>query len=75
VLVYDAYARIAHRVDTLQRLLVDLAPNGRVAIVDGTPADEVVREMREAGYEPRGRYDLLPGRSFQIFRADDGTGE
>jgi hypothetical protein len=72
-----------------RRVLADLAPNGHVAIVeyDGrggwfpnlfghkTPADEIAREMREAGYERIADHEILTRQSFQIFRADDGTGE
>jgi len=31
--------------------------------------------MREAGYERIASYEILSRQSFQIFRADDGTGE
>jgi len=75
VFVCDTYQELADRVEYFRRLLVDLAPNGRVAIVDATAADEIARELREAGYEPRAQYDFLSRQSFSIFRADDGTGE
>jgi ubiquinone/menaquinone biosynthesis C-methylase UbiE len=81
VLVYDRYRAIADRRAWFERLLEFLAPNGRVAIVEPGGregpafAETIAGEMREAGFEPRGRYDALPGASFQIFRADDGTGE
>ena len=89
VLVCDTYHHIAERTAYFRRMLADLAPNGRVAIVefDGrgggfaptfghfTDPEEIAREMREAGYEPIAKHDILPRQSFQIFRADDGTGE
>jgi len=85
----NTYHHIVDRVAYFRRVLVDLAPNGRVAIVeyDGrggwfpnlfghkTPADEIAHEMREAGYERVANHEILPRQSFQIFRADDGTGE
>ena len=85
----NTYHHIADRTAYFRRVLVDLAPNGRVAIVeyDGrgggfagtfghvTPADEIAREMREAGYEQIAKHEILPRQSFQIFRPDDGTGE
>ena len=85
----NTYHHIADRSAYFRRALVDLAPNGRVAIVeyDGrggwfanwfghkTPAEEIAREMREAGYEQLAKHEVLPRQSFQIFRADDGTGE
>ena len=85
----NTYHHISGRTAYFRRVLVDLAPNGRVAIVeyDGrggwfpnlfgheTPADEIAREMREAGYERIANHEILTRQSFQIFRADDGTGE
>jgi arsenite methyltransferase len=85
----NTYHHIADRTAYFRRVLADLAPNGRVAIVeyDGrggwfpnlfghkTPADEIAREMREAGYERIADHEILTRQSFQIFRADDGTGE
>jgi ubiquinone/menaquinone biosynthesis C-methylase UbiE len=89
VLVCDTYHHIADRTAYFRGVLADLAPNGRVAIVefDGrgggfaqtfghfTDPAEIAREMREAGYEQLATHDILPRQSFQIFRADDGTGE
>lgn len=85
----NTYHHIADRSAYFRRVLADLAPNGRVAIVefDGrggwfartfghfTSADEIAREMREAGYEQLAKHEILPRQSFSIFRADDGTGE
>ncbi len=85
----NTYHHIADRSAYFRRVLVDLAPSGRVAIVeyDGrggwfartfghfTPAETIEREMREAGFERIRSYEILPRQSFQIFRADDGTGE
>ena len=85
----NTYHHIADRSAYFRRVLVDLAPNGRVAIVeyDGrggwfartfghfTPADAIAREMREAGYKQIANHELLPRQSFQVFRPDDGTGE
>lgn len=85
----NTYHHIADRSAYFRRVLVDLAPSGRVAIVelDGrggwfsrtfghfTPADEIAREMREAGFERIANHEFLPRQSFQIFRPDDGTGE
>jgi arsenite methyltransferase len=84
----NTYHHIADRNAYFQRVLVDLAPNGRVAVVEyddrgwfartfghQTPAEEIAREMREAGYELLATHDVLPRQSFQIFRPDDGTGE
>jgi arsenite methyltransferase len=85
----NTYHHIADRSAYFRRALVDLAPNGRVAIVeyDGrggwfasafghfTPADEIAREMREAGYKEIAQHEFLARQSFQIFGPDDGTGE
>jgi len=71
----NAYQRISDRPAFLRDALVALVPNGRVAIVEDGSGDEIAREMREAGYEQLADHAILPRRSFQIFRADDGTGE
>jgi ubiquinone/menaquinone biosynthesis C-methylase UbiE len=85
----NTYHHIADRPAYFRRVLDDLAPNGRVAILelDGsggwfsrtfghfTPAEEIAREMREAGYEQIAAHEIIDRQSFQIFRADDGTGE
>jgi cyclopropane fatty-acyl-phospholipid synthase-like methyltransferase len=86
VFACDSYHGIADRPDYFRRLLVDLSPNGRVAIVEAVDgdrpgdastsgADAIEREMREAGYRPIARYAILPYRTFQTFGPDDGTGE
>jgi ubiquinone/menaquinone biosynthesis C-methylase UbiE len=88
VFVSDTYHHLEDRPAYFRRLLTDLAPNGRVAIVeyDGrsgmastlghfTPPEEIAREMREAGYEPIANHAILERQSFQIFGPDDGTGE
>src|SRR2546426_11686547 len=83
----NTYHHIADRPAYFRRLLVDLAPSGRVAIVeyDGrggwfartfghfTPADEIAREMREAGFQRIANHEILPRQSFQIFGPDDET--
>jgi arsenite methyltransferase len=87
--VCDTYHHITDRPDYFRRVLIDLAPRGRVAIVEYderaggfasafghfTTADQIEREMRDAGYEPVAKHDILPRQSFQIFVPDDGTGE
>jgi hypothetical protein len=74
----DTYQRVSDPVGYFRNALYDLAPNGRVAIVElrsRTSADQIAREMGEAGYERIANHEILPRQSFQIFRADDGTGE
>jgi arsenite methyltransferase len=89
LLLCNTYHHLEDRSEYFRRRLVDLAPSGRVAIVefDGrggwfprtfghfTPADRIAREMQEAGYKRIAIHDLLPRQSFQIFGPDDGTGE
>jgi hypothetical protein len=62
------------------RRVAAMVPNGRVRDRGnrprgGTPADAIAREMQEAGYERIAKHEILTRQSFQIFRADDGTGE
>jgi len=75
--VNGAYHRIPERSAFFRdRVLAALVPNGRVAIVEGEASAEVIaQEMREAGYEQIASHEILTRQSFQIFRADDGTGE
>jgi len=78
--VCNAYHRISDPLIFFRDALAALVPNGRVAIVEdeaagGTSGGEIAREMREAGYEQLADHAILPHGSFQIFRADDGTGE
>lgn len=89
VFVCNTYHHLPDRVVYFRRLLDDLAPNGRVAIVEldgrqggltrwlghSTSAETIRREMADAGYERLASHDLLERQSFQVFRADDGTGE
>src|SRR5262245_49566628 len=73
----NTYHHIADRPAYFRRVLTDLAPNGRVAIVeyDGrggwfprtfghfTQADEIAGEMQEAGYKLIASHDILPRQS------------
>jgi hypothetical protein len=85
----NTYHHIAGSPCAYFRACSTLAPNGtrgdrRVRRREGwfprmfdhvTPPDQIAREMREAGYEQLASHGTLPRQSFQIFRADDGTGE
>jgi tRNA A58 N-methylase Trm61 len=80
VFLCNTYRQLDDRPTYFRYWLTALAPNGRVAIIEpddhgGAPADEIAREMREAGYERIANHEILTRQSFQIFRADDGTGE
>jgi ubiquinone/menaquinone biosynthesis C-methylase UbiE len=88
VFTCNTYHHISDRPAYFSRLLVDLAPSGRVAIVELderdwfartfghlTAADEIAREMALAGYRRIASYEILSRQSFQIFGPDDGTGE
>jgi len=85
----NTYHHIADRTAYFQRVLVALAPSGRVAIVeyDGrggrfprtfghyTSLETIQREMLAAGYKRIASYEILPRQSFLIFGPDDDTGE
>ena len=81
VFTANVYHHVENRVDYFRSLRNDLAPGGRVAIVElaegpflardhFTPADVIVQEMAEAGYEKIERFDFIEEQSFQIFRPD-----
>ncbi len=81
VLTVDTYHHIDDRPAYFRKLQRDLAPGGRVAVIDfdgrkgwfvrllghSTPRDVLVREMREAGYEISEEHDFIDRQSFVIF--------
>lgn len=81
VLVVDTYHHLPSRPTYFRELTKSLTPTGRVAIIDfrkdspeGPPAefrfdaDQIVREMTEAGYILDARHDFLPRQHFLVFR-------
>lgn len=82
VLTVDTYHHIGDRPAYFGRLRRDLAPGGRVAVIDydgrkgwlvrwighTTPRDVLLREMDEAGYEVVAEHDFVDRQSFVIFR-------
>ncbi|MBI4581881.1 MAG: methyltransferase domain-containing protein [Planctomycetes bacterium] len=81
VLTVNTYHHIHNRPGYFRSLRRDLAPAGRVAVIDFdgrkfmrllghyTPKETLLREMSEAGYEVVESYDFLDRQSFVIFRA------
>lgn len=82
VLVVDTYHHLPNRPVYFRDLAGSLAPGGRVAIIDfrkdspeGPPpqfrfeADQIVAEMRQAGYTLDARHEFLPRQHFLVFRA------
>ena len=81
VFICNTWHHIGERVDYARRLAGDLAPGGRVAIVDFLPGDlpvgppaghkmsaeEVRAEMAEAGFRLTAAPDLLPYQYLLIF--------
>jgi ubiquinone/menaquinone biosynthesis C-methylase UbiE len=81
VVTVDTYHHLENRPDYFRRLQRDLAPGGRVAVLefDGrkgwfvrlmghhTPREELLREMREAGYEVAAEHDWIDRQSFVVF--------
>jgi cyclopropane fatty-acyl-phospholipid synthase-like methyltransferase len=82
VLIVDTYHHLPNRPTYFANLQKSLTPAGRVAIVDfrkdspeGPPrefrfdADQIVGEMKQAGYEVEATHDFLPRQHFIVFRA------
>jgi ubiquinone/menaquinone biosynthesis C-methylase UbiE len=81
VITVDTYHHLEDRVDYFRRLQRDLAPGGRVAVLefDGrkgwfvrlsghyTPREELLREMGEAGYAVAAEHDFIDRQSFVVF--------
>lgn len=85
VLIVDTYHHLPSRATYFRDLLKSLTAGGRVAIVDfrkdspeGPPvefrfdADQIVSEMKQAGYQLDARHDFLPRQHFLVFRAASG---
>jgi len=82
VLTVDTYHHLEDRPNYFRNLRRDLAPGGRVAVIDydgrkgwfvrlfghRTPREVLLREMAEAGYEVAAQYDFIDRQSFVIFR-------
>jgi ubiquinone/menaquinone biosynthesis C-methylase UbiE len=82
VLTVDTYHHLEDRPAYFRNLRRDLAPGGRVAVIeyDGrkgwfvrwmghfTPRDQLVSEMAQAGYELAEEFDFIDRQSFAIFR-------
>jgi ubiquinone/menaquinone biosynthesis C-methylase UbiE len=79
-LVVDTYHHIPNRPSFFRDLAKSLTPRGRVAIIDfrkdapeGPPpefrfeADQIIGEMKQAGYRLDGRHDFLPRQHFLVF--------
>jgi arsenite methyltransferase len=81
VLTVDTYHHLEDRPAYFRNLRRDLAPGGRVAVIDYdgrkgwymrlmghiTPRDVLLREMAEAGYEAAEELDFIDRQSFVIF--------
>jgi ubiquinone/menaquinone biosynthesis C-methylase UbiE len=83
VLIVDTYHHIPNRPSYFRALTASLTPQGRVAIIDfrkdspeGPPpefrfeADQIVQEMKDAGFRLDARHDFLPRQHFLAFRPD-----
>jgi cyclopropane fatty-acyl-phospholipid synthase-like methyltransferase len=81
VLIVDTYHHLPNRAEYFRELTKSLTANGRVAIVDfrkdspeGPPpefrfdAEQIVEEMKQAGYRLEAKHDFLPRQHFLVFR-------
>ena len=83
VIVVDTYHHLPGRPVYFRDLKKSLTPSGRVAIIDyrkdspeGPPpefrfeAEQIIGEMKQAGYRLDSRHDFLPRQHFLIFRVE-----
>lgn len=83
VLVVDTYHHLPNRPAYFRELTKSLTTGGRVAIIDfrkdspqGPPpqfrfdADQIIGEMKQAGYRLDARHDFLPRQHFLVFRPE-----
>jgi ubiquinone/menaquinone biosynthesis C-methylase UbiE len=81
VIIVDTYHHLPGRSSYFRELAKSLTPSGRVAIIDfrkdspeGPPpefrfeADQIVGEMKQAGYRLDSRHEFLPRQHFLVFR-------
>ncbi len=78
VFTANTYHHLDERVPYFQKLQADLAPGGRVAILEYNRAgwlrshysekDVILTEMREAGYEVVDDHDFVDRQSYLVFR-------
>jgi cyclopropane fatty-acyl-phospholipid synthase-like methyltransferase len=81
VMIVDTYHHLPNRPTYFRELQKSLVAGGRVAIIDfrknspeGPPpefrfeADEIIAEMKQAGYRLDARHDFLPRQHFLVFR-------
>jgi ubiquinone/menaquinone biosynthesis C-methylase UbiE len=82
-LIVDTYHHLPSRPMYFRELTKSLATGGRVAIIDfrkdspeGPPpefrfeADQIIGEMKQAGYRLDAKHDFLPRQHFLVFRPD-----
>ena len=87
VMVVDTYHHLPNRPVYFRELRRSLTAGGRVAIIDfrkdspeGPPpefrfeADQIVSEMKQAGYRLEAKHDFLPRQHFLVFRAETTGG-
>jgi ubiquinone/menaquinone biosynthesis C-methylase UbiE len=78
VFTSNTYHHLEDPVAYFEVVLADLAPGGRVAILDlnegpffasdhFTPPEQIVRNMTAAGYERLESFDFIEAQSFQVF--------
>jgi ubiquinone/menaquinone biosynthesis C-methylase UbiE len=86
VIIVDTYHHLPGRPTYFRELQKSLVTGGRVAIVDfrkdspeGPPpefrfeADQIVGEMKQAGYRLDAKHDFLPRQHFLVFRAETSS--
>lgn len=82
----NTYHHVEQRSDYFARLRTDLAPGGRVAILDlndhhwfprifghATPKQTIVDEMTAAGYRLVDDFDIVKRQHFLVFEPDEGN--
>lgn len=86
VFTSNTYHHLEDPVAYFRTVRADLAPGGRVAILDlregpffardhFTDPDEITRGMEEAGYQRVERHEFIEKQSFQVFRGASDPGD
>jgi ubiquinone/menaquinone biosynthesis C-methylase UbiE len=86
VFLCNTYHHLEDRAQYFSRLKPALKAGGRVAIIEftsgwlksighGTPTDEIVGEMQQAGYQLQTRFDFLEKQNFLVFSVADNAAD
>lgn len=80
IFLCNSYHSLSDRIAYFRKLKLKMVPGGKLVVIDlkphgafglfglhGTKEENIIRELKEAGYQLEQSYDFLPEQNFQIF--------